>query len=167
MTTESQTLSPTEEDRRGFLARTSTLAMAAGLVAGYGSCFSAGARFLYPAATTARGWQYVLDVASMQEGESKVFRAPNGATIVIARQGSAGNVDDFIALSDICPHLGCKVKWEAHRDRFFCPCHNGVFTPQGVGIEGPPGDAGQSLARFPLEIRKGLLFIEVPLERLA
>lgn len=151
------------EDRRGFLARASTWAMAGGLVAGYGACFAKGAQFLYPAERTPTGWRYVLAIDNMAVGESTQFRAPSGQTIVIARQAEAGTADDFIALSDVCPHLGCRVHWQVQHDRFFCPCHNGVFTPDGVGVSGPPGDAGLNLARFPLEVRSGLLFIEVPL----
>lgn len=141
--------------------------MAGGLAAGYGSCFATGARFLYPAERTPTGWQYVISVERMKAGESIQFKAPTGQTIVIARQAEAGEVADFIALSDVCPHLGCKVHWQAVQERFFCPCHNGVFDAEGTGVSGPPGDAGLNLARFPLEIRHGLLFIEVPLEGLS
>jgi Rieske Fe-S protein len=58
------------------------------------------------------------------------------------------------------------VHWQAQNNRFFCPCHNGIFTPEGKGIGGPPGDAGQSLPRYPLRIENGLLMIEVPVEKL-
>ncbi len=71
-----------------------------------------------------------------------------------------------MALSSTCPHLGCKVHWEAPENRFFCPCHNGAFDPSGRAIAGPPAEAGQSLGRYPLRIEGGLLYIEVPTERL-
>jgi menaquinol-cytochrome c reductase iron-sulfur subunit len=42
------------------------------------------------------------------------------------------------ALSAICPHLGCTVPWDAGRNKFVCPCHGGVFTPEGACLSGPP-----------------------------
>jgi phenylpropionate dioxygenase-like ring-hydroxylating dioxygenase large terminal subunit len=59
------------------------------------------------------------------------------------------------------------VHWEAQNNRFFCPCHNGVFTPEGKATSGPPADAGQSLFRFPLKVENDLLFIEVSTDKLA
>jgi menaquinol-cytochrome c reductase iron-sulfur subunit len=42
------------------------------------------------------------------------------------------------ALSAICPHLGCTVPWDAGRQEFVCPCHGGVFSPDGTRLSGPP-----------------------------
>jgi Rieske Fe-S protein len=97
-------------------------------------------------------------------GGSLEYQGPTGAKIVIARQGSQGTEDDFVALSSVCPHLGCQVEWRPHENRFFCPCHNGAFDAEGKGSEGPPAAAGQSLSRYPLKVEGGLLFIEVPVE---
>jgi len=43
-----------------------------------------------------------------------------------------------IALSRVCTHLGCIVGWEPDNDQFFCPCHAGVFSPEGEVLAGPP-----------------------------
>jgi Rieske Fe-S protein len=139
--------------------------MAGGLAAGYGTFVAMAGRFLYPAGPSAVGWMYVARVDALKPGDSLVYRAPSGATIVVARQSDSGDADDFIALSSVCPHLGCQVNWESQNNRFFCPCHNGVFNPQGTATSGPPAASGQSLARYPLSIEEGLLYIEVPLER--
>lgn len=48
------------------------------------------------------------------------------------------NGRDYIALSNICTHLGCRVRWITDRDEFFCPCHNGVFDKVGKVVSGPP-----------------------------
>jgi Rieske Fe-S protein len=152
--------------RRSFLTRSTSLAMAGGLAAGYGTFAGIAVRYLYPAHPTETGWVFVSDVAGMQVGESRVFRTPTGATAAIARRGAAGTIEDFVALSSTCPHLGCQVHWEAQNNRFFCPCHNGAFDPTGKAIAGPPAEAGKSLPRYPLRIENGLLYIEVPLERL-
>lgn len=150
--------------RRVFLNTTANVAMATGLIAGYGSFGVMAARYLYPAGPMPRAWMYVKDLKSFLPGESLPFRTPAGASVVIARKGDTGTVDDFFALSSTCPHLGCKVSWEGPKNRFFCPCHNGVFDPSGKAVEGPPAAAGQSLSRYPLKIEEGLLFIEVPVE---
>ncbi|MBI4577262.1 MAG: Rieske 2Fe-2S domain-containing protein, partial [Planctomycetes bacterium] len=75
-----------------------------------------------------------------------------------------GAVEDFLALSSTCPHLGCRVHWEVQNRRFFCPCHNGSFDAAGRATGGPPAEAGQSLPRYALRLEGGLLFIELPVE---
>lgn len=45
---------------------------------------------------------------------------------------------EFTALSNVCTHLGCRVRWIPDREEFFCPCHNGVFDRSGAVVSGPP-----------------------------
>ncbi|WP_100407227.1 QcrA and Rieske domain-containing protein [Bacillus solitudinis] len=48
---------------------------------------------------------------------------------------------EVTALSPKCTHLGCTVAFGTnaeHPDRFFCPCHFGQFTKDGINIEGTP-----------------------------
>ena len=148
-------------DRRAFFS-TSSLAMAGGLVAGYGTFFVMAGRYLYPSGDSLKTWMFVTELRAMRPGEAIEYEAPTGAKIVLTRTGAAGSADDFIALSSTCPHLGCQVVWQPQNDRFFCPCHNGVFNPEGMGVGGPP--EGQSLPRYRLMVEGGLLFIEVPTE---
>lgn len=151
-------------DRREFLSR---IAMTAGLAGGYGAFALISGRFLYPARASDRRWQFVIEECRMAVGDAIVYRAPGGCAVTIARHRSNGVVDDFIALSSTCPHLGCRVRWEASKRRFFCPCHNGSFDHGGLGNGGPPGRSGQSLPRYNLKLEEGLLHIEVPSARLA
>ena len=153
-----------DADRRTFLGTTSSVAMTAGLLGSYGALGALSVRYLYPARSAPRAWMYVADLEGFHPGSSLVYRTPGGARVVIARNGKAGNEADFIALSSVCPHLGCNVTWEGDKKRFFCPCHNGTFDPSGKATGGPPGDAGQSLPRYPLKVDKGLLYIEVAVE---
>lgn len=159
--------------RRDFLATTSNVAMAGGLLASYGTFFYMAGRFLYPAAPQPKTWMFVAPVAEIALGESLTITDPTGASVVIARrertpeeEEKEPSVDEFIALSSVCPHLGCRVHWEALNNRFFCPCHNGVFDPEGNATEGPPAATNppQSLSRYPLRIDGGNLMIEVPTE---
>ncbi len=156
-----------EEDRRQFLSG-SSIAMATGAVAGYGMLVAMAGRFLYPAGPDAKQLLFVARTDTVAVGDSIQFKAPNGAKIVIVRQTDTGTVDDFVALSSVCPHLGCQVDWQPHQNRFFCPCHNGVFTPDGEATEGPPAAAGQWLPRYELELGEDglLLYINLPVEGL-
>lgn len=150
-----------DSSRRHFLAST---AMVTGLAAGYGTFFVMAGRYLYlyPAGAKTKAWLYVTELEGMPVGSSINYRAPTGIQIVVARQAENGTKDDFVALSRVCPHLGCQVEWQANNNRFYCPCHQGAFDPQGRATEGPPAAAGQSLAAYPLRVEGGLLFIEVP-----
>ena len=141
--------------------------MAAGLAGGYGTLGVFAARYLYPSSGPDVGWQFVAVAREMKLGQSLEYVAPSGAKVVVARQAETAGEEDspenFVALSSVCPHLGCQVHWEPQNDRFFCPCHNGVFDPAGHPLEGPPAQANQELVRFPLMIKDGLLYIEAPL----
>jgi nitrite reductase/ring-hydroxylating ferredoxin subunit len=158
---------PDTPPRRRFLQRLSVGATLLGLGAAYGTLAAFMGRFLFPARPPAKGWMFVAEERRLTPGDSLRFETPAGATVNVTRRGDARSADAFIALSSTCPHLGCQVHWEPQNDRFFCPCHNGVFTPEGVGIGGPPGDAGQSLPRYPLMVEGGLLYIEVDRDVLA
>ena len=153
-------------DRRSFLEKTSKGAMAAGLIGGYGGLGAIALRYLYPARPDELSWQFVAETKTIDVGESLLYQGPSGETINVARQSREGDAQDFIALSSTCPHLGCQVRWESQNNRFFCPCHNGVFDATGKGVGGPPGEAGQSLAQYPLKVEGGLLHIAVPTTRL-
>lgn len=157
---------PEDAERRTVLSRIAGTAMATGLVAGYGSMGAIALQYLYPARPALTTWTFVSDLAGFPKGAARIFTAPTGATVVVARQGDAGTEADFVALSSTCPHLGCRVQWQAEHDRFFCPCHNGTFDRSGKSTGGPPFEAKQSLPRYPLKVERGLLFIEVPVEKL-
>lgn len=150
-----------EKDRRTFL---STLAMYTGLLSAYGFFASLAGRFLFPARPTPKAWQFVSELAHLSVGSSVNYQTPAGQRVAITRTGDRGTVEDFIALSSTCPHLGCHVHWESNNNRFFCPCHNGAFDVSGKATAGPPKEAGQSLARYPLKIENGLLFVEVAVQ---
>ncbi|MCG8459220.1 MAG: Rieske (2Fe-2S) protein [Holophagales bacterium] len=154
-------------ERRETLGWLTRVGAFAGVGAAYGVLAAMMGRYLFPSGPPSTGWMYVARLAQIGMGRSLLFRTPSGATVNVARQGEGEAASDFIALSSTCPHLGCQVHWEPQNDRFFCPCHNGVFSPDGVGVSGPPGDAGQNLPRYPLDVKDGLLYIEVSFEEIA
>lgn len=154
-------------DRRSFLSTASSVAMAGGLVAGYGSLAFLAAQFVYPSQASNLDWFFVADVNHLAGKDAIRYETPVGQRVTITRRGPGNSPTDFLALSTTCPHLGCQVHWEAQNNRFFCPCHNGAFDPSGKAIAGPPADAGQSLPTFPIEINNGLLFVQLPAGKLA
>lgn len=66
------------------------------------------------------------------------------------------NGRDFLAMSNICTHLGCRVRWIDNREEFFCPCHNGVFDKDGQIVSGP---VPRPLDRFETKVENGQLFV--------
>jgi glycine/D-amino acid oxidase-like deaminating enzyme/nitrite reductase/ring-hydroxylating ferredoxin subunit len=57
------------------------------------------------------------------EGESfAAYRTPEG---------------ELYAVSNVCPHMGCKVHWNSVETSWDCPCHGSRFRPDGTVIEGP------------------------------
>ena len=151
--------------RRKFLKRVFNTALLAAVALPLLQFARIVVRYLYPVDKGER-WFFVTIVEAFRKGQSMNYVSPEGQSVVVSRTGEAGTAADFIALSNVCPHLGCKVYWEGATDSFFCPCHNGRFDAEGIPLEGPPKQAGQELIRFPLKIEKGLLYIGLSSESL-
>jgi len=64
----------------------------------------------------------------------------------------------YIAMSNICTHLGCHIRWIAEQNHFFCPCHNGVFDASGNVLAGPPP---RPLNRYDVKVENDQLFVLV------
>jgi menaquinol-cytochrome c reductase iron-sulfur subunit len=67
------------------------------------------------------------------------------------------NGQDFIVMSNVCTHLGCRVRWIEEQSSFFCPCHNGAFSKDGNVTGGPPP---RPLDRFESKVEGGILFVK-------
>jgi menaquinol-cytochrome c reductase iron-sulfur subunit len=65
---------------------------------------------------------------------------------------------DYIAMSNICTHLGCHVRWITDQNLFFCPCHNGEFDVNGNVISGPPP---RPLNRYEVKVENDQLYVLV------
>ncbi len=158
------------QPRRDFLTKVSFVAMTGGLAASYGTFAVLAGRFLFPSGQFTK-WTMVLPAGEIPPGATFSFKLPSGEPVVIRRREDApanepATPDQFLALSSVCPHLGCRVHWEPQNNRYFCPCHNGVFDPQGRAIAGPPAAAGQSLPAYAIQVQEGLLLLEMPLQTL-
>jgi len=91
-----------------------------------------GVLYLWPAAQGGAGDEVeVKDAGSLQPGQSTMVQIKGKAVIVI-RETSG-----YRAMSAICTHLGCLVKWESTKKEFLCPCHAAVFDRDGAVVSGP------------------------------
>ncbi len=84
--------------------------------------------------------------------ETATFITYKGRPAVVL-QTSPGQ---FVALSAVCTHLGCIVKWQPEKNEFLCPCHGGRFSPQGEVLGGPPP---KPLEALPIKLDGDLLII--------
>jgi menaquinol-cytochrome c reductase iron-sulfur subunit len=66
------------------------------------------------------------------------------------------NGRDFVAMSNICTHLGCRIRWIEDREEFFCPCHNGVFDKDGGIVAGP---VPKPIDQFDTKVEDNQLFV--------
>ncbi len=65
---------------------------------------------------------------------------------------------EVVALSEKCPHLGCRVPFCESSDQFECPCHGSVFNRAGEYREGP---APRGLDHYPVEVDEtGVVYID-------
>ena len=55
----------------------------------------------------------------------------------------------FLALSIVCPHLGCSVSWNEKEGDFVCPCHASKFNINGAVLNPP---AARPLDTYPVRI---------------
>jgi glycine/D-amino acid oxidase-like deaminating enzyme/nitrite reductase/ring-hydroxylating ferredoxin subunit len=76
---------------------------------------------------------HVDRVEDVRPGEGKWVRS-RGRTLAVYR-GEDGRVH---ALSAVCTHLGCRVRWNPAERSWDCPCHGGRFDVDGNVLNGPP-----------------------------
>ena len=48
------------------------------------------------------------------------------------------SASEVIVFSNVCPHLSCRVNWDAGKNEYICPCHDGRFGIDGKVVSGPP-----------------------------
>ena len=151
MDEEKKTSEAPKVTRREFLT---SAAMATSLAASAAVAASFGWRFVYPAAAQVPTVQVLaMALTKLPPGTHKIMNLAGNEVVLINRDGK------IRALSTVCTHLGCRVGWEEGRQRFFCPCHLGVFDADGKVVSGPPP---RPLDEFAVKIEAGNIYVTVP-----
>ena len=101
-------------------------------------------RFLAPREGGGEAQQIKIARDQVAIGGAHFFNYQGRPAVIL--QPAAG---EFIALSAVCTHLGCIVKWVAEQGEFLCPCHGGKFSAHGQVLGGPPP---KPLESYPVEI---------------
>ena len=149
--------------RRGFLG---LVTWAIGVLIGAGLGIPAIAYIIGPALKeeSSDEWIPIGTTSKVELGTPTLFKANIERTtgwIVNQEELTAYVLTEdgrnFIAMSNICSHLGCRVRWIADQDGFFCPCHNAVFNKEGQVVSGPPP---RPLDRFEVKVEGDQLFLK-------
>lgn len=149
-------------NRREFLG---TLTWAIGALLGAGLGIPAVVYIIGPALQReeAEEWVPLGPTSKVELGTPTLFRAD-----IERRAGWITNTEElsvyvltedgreFIAMSNVCTHLGCRVRWIADQSQFFCPCHNGIFAKDGTVLEGPPP---RPLDQYAVKVEQGQVYI--------
>ncbi|MGE3273464.1 MAG: ubiquinol-cytochrome c reductase iron-sulfur subunit [Vicinamibacterales bacterium] len=149
--------------RRNFFVRIITAVHA---VMGATLTFIVGGAILSPSFKAREvTWLPAGDVGTLKDNE------PLAVTLRVSRQdGYAQVVDrrvvylvrtdggDVRAMDSTCTHLGCRTSYDADTGLIRCPCHGGVFTPQGQVVDGPPPEP---LRTLPTRVDNGQIMVQV------
>jgi len=100
----------------------------AGLLAGAGGFVAAATRFAMPGVE-------LQDVAQATCGRPGAIRAGQPLFLEANRTWLMRDDAGVFALSAVCTHLGCTVRWEA--GAFVCPCHGSAYDGLGQVTQGP------------------------------
>lgn len=90
-------------------------------------------RFLAPREGGGADAQVRMPKSDVKVGGAHFFSFQGHPAVVL--QPEPGN---YIALTAVCTHLGCIVKWVTDKGEFLCPCHGGRFSSEGTVLGGPP-----------------------------
>jgi Rieske Fe-S protein len=96
-----------------------------------------------------------LAVVLAEQKNDGWYRTRSQQVVFIDRDG-----DGYRALSAICSHLGCRVRFDAAKDQFICPCHGGVYSRDGRVVAGPPPEP---LTRLTVRVNPKTSDLEVEL----
>ncbi len=110
--------------RRDFLGLASKVCVGTSILLGVGALI----HFLDYQSEPARPTEFDLGPAENYPMGAHTLVHEAEAIVLHAESG-------FIALSMVCPHLGCTL--ESTTEGFVCPCHSSRFDQQGTLLQGP------------------------------
>jgi cytochrome b6-f complex iron-sulfur subunit len=63
---------------------------------------------------------------------------------------------DYRALTAVCTHMGCNVRYLPSVQQIWCPCHKGIFDVNGDVVSGPPP---RPLRRYAVTVSGGEILV--------
>ena len=66
--------------------------------------------------------------------------------------------NNYVALDGTCTHLGCLVRWKQDNNHFACPCHEGIFSKEGMVLAGAPS---KPLRQLETKVENGVLMAKI------
>ncbi len=109
-------------------------------------------------------WLYMGSVDKVEPGTPSLFKATVERktgwitdTVEYAAYVKTDDGENYEAMSNVCTHLGCRVRWIQGEEVFFCPCHNAQFDKNGEVLDGPPPRA---LDKYETKIEEDQVFIK-------
>jgi cytochrome b6-f complex iron-sulfur subunit len=108
-------------------------------------------RYLAPRSGSGLIAKVVISEKDVPEGEAKFFEFAGSSAVLVRKRGGG-----LVALSAVCPHLGCIVQWEKDKQDFLCPCHAGHYTADGIITAGPPP---KPLTKLPFTVANGAITV--------
>ena len=139
-----------KQTRRDFLFKFGIIGV---LVIGIGAFVRNLYLFIFPGKNEVKYHKYLVGrVSKIPFGEAKEITIQKKPVFVVHLE------DGFKVFSGICTHLGCIIKWEENNNRFFCPCHKGIFDKTGKVVDGPPPEP---LHEYKVEQEEDLVFVYV------
>ncbi len=75
---------------------------------------------------------FSISINEIPVGSAKLVRYKNKPSIIIRLKEQ-----EVYALSAVCTHLGCIVKWQDETKELLCPCHAARFDLYGNILGGP------------------------------
>ena len=90
-------------------------------------------RYLSPGGGAEDAGKVKVDKSQLSAGGAHMFSI-NGRPAILLQKTPG----EFVAMSAVCTHLGCIVKWVEADQELLCPCHGGRFSTEGAVLGGPP-----------------------------
>jgi cytochrome b6-f complex iron-sulfur subunit len=98
-------------------------------------------------------WVPVVSLASLPYGKAMRFSTDAVEGFVVNNGGTV------LAMSAVCTHMGCILRFNQPAQRLDCPCHGASFDLNGSPLKGGYLD---SLPRLATRLRGGSVEVELP-----
>lgn len=111
-------------------------------------------RYLMPVASgqTGKKESFSIDANELHVGEARFFTFKRHPAVMVRKSEQV-----VAAMSAVCTHLGCIVKFNEQQQMLQCPCHGGKFDLSGRVVGGPPP---KPLAQYAAKIEGGRIVVE-------